>query len=744
MKKSVTLFAFLLFCSITNAQTNHWETAVYENDTWRYVVPTSEPDTNWRKITFNASSWLQGPGGFGFGDGDDNTVISTTTSVYTRITFNITDTSKISHAILNIDYDDGFVAYLNNVEIARNGVNTVGPPPYNTLASINHEAAMYGGGDPDYYQVLQSPLHAIIRPGLNVLSIQTHNVTANSSDLSSRTWLTFGIRDNSVLYGPTPSWFVAPLIFTDSNMPIVVINTNNQPILQTGKIMADMGIIYNGVGNRNYMNGPYTNYNGKIGIEVRGNYSASLPQLPYDFETRDVNGNGINVSLLGMPAENDWCLVAMYNDKSFMRNSLSYYMFQEMGHWAARSQLCEVVLNGEYQGVYALCETIKRDVNRVDIAKLLVTDITWPNVSGGYILKTDYWDNVNSWQLSYSPIDHPGLDVHLVYVYPGPDTLVPQQKTYIQNYVYDYETALYGPNFEDTGVGYRRYISERSFIDYFIVNELSRNVDGFKKSSYYYKEKDPSATAYGKLKAGPVWDFDWAWKDIWDCSIFQATDGSGWAHHINDCSPDINGTGWYVRLLQDSTFDDELQCRWTELRGTILDTASLFQWMDSIANYANEAQARHYQYWGHMGQGTGTPEVTAPRQSYQEEVDSLKSWILRRINWLDDSIPGTLAGCNITGIPSTANAVSYDLSTYPNPFQTQLQLDIYMMQSTDVKVEFFNVMGQSVQTTQVFQHSGNGSQLFTVMPPADLPPGMYLMRISAGGRVWTRQITKTE
>lgn len=544
----------------------------------------------------------------------------------------------------------------------------------------------------------------------------------------------------SITFGNNPATYIP---FTDSNMPIVVINTNNQPIQQTGKITADMGIIYNGVGNRNHMTDPWNNYNGKIGIEIRGNYSASLPQLPYEFETRDINGNAIDSSLLGMPAENDWCLIAMYNDKSFMRNSLSYYMFDQMGHWAPRSKLVEVVLNGEYQGVYALTETIKRDANRVDISKLNITDITYPQVSGGYILKTDYWDNNNSWQLAYSPIDHPGFDIHLVYFYPDPATIVAQQKTYIQTFVNDYETALYGPNFADTSIGYRKYISTRSFIDYFLVNEVSRNVDGFKKSAYYYKEKDPAVNVIGKMKAGPVWDFDWAWKDIWDCSIFQATDGSGWSHHINDCNPDIYGTGWYIRLLQDSTFADELNCRWQEMRGTILDTASLFTWMDSIAAYSNEAQARHYQYWGNMGVATGTPEVEAPRQSYQEEVDSLKSWITRRLLWLDDSMPGNPANCNLTGIPAAPNTNSA-LAAYPNPFSVGIQLNIFMNEPQDIQIDLVNAMGQTVQATQTVQHNGGGAQIFTIQPSNDLPAGMYLLRVTAGDKVWVRQLAKGE
>ncbi len=544
----------------------------------------------------------------------------------------------------------------------------------------------------------------------------------------------------SITFGNNPASYQT---FSSSNMPIVVINTNSQTIVQTGKITADMGIIYNGVGVRNYMTDPFNNYNGKVGIEMRGNYSSSLPQPPYEFETRDINGNNLDTSLIGMPTEHDWCLIAMYNDKSFMRNLVAYNSFTDMGHWGPRNELCEVVLNGEYQGVYELTETIKRDNNRVDVAKLDPNETTWPDVSGGYILKTDYWDAGNSWLLNYSPIDHPTFDVHLVYHYPKSGVIVPQQQTYIQTFVNDYETALYGPNFTDTTNGYRKYISTRSFIDYFIINELSRNVDGFKKSCYFHKEKDNVNGTIGKLKAGPVWDFDWAWKDIWDCSIFQATDGSGWAHHINDCNPDINGTGWYIRLLQDSAFANELNCRWTELRGTLLDTTALFQYMDSIALYSNEAQVRHYAYWGHMGAATGTPEVTPPAQSYQEEVDNLKAWIRRRIIWMDANMPGNSTNCNLTGITANQNSNTF-ISAYPNPFASEIQLSFMLAQPEVVEIELINALGQLVQPVQREQHNGGGTQVFTFHAATDLPTGIYLLRVKCGDKIWTRELAKSE
>ncbi len=740
MKKNFYLIFSLCFSLFSNAQTNHWETAVYETDIWKYVVPSSEPDINWCKTTFNASSWLSGQGGIGFGDSDDNTTISQNTSVYIRITFNISDTSQIYSAILNSDYDDGFVAYLNNTEIARANMPSGAHPTYSTLATANHEAVMYSGGKPDYNTISASALHNIIRNGTNVLAIQIHNITSTSSDLSSRFWLNFAIKNSSTYFGATPPWFYAPINFSSSNLPIVVINTGSLTIVNEPKIMADMGIIDNGNGMLNHLTDPYNNYNGKIGIEIRGHYSASLPQKPYGFETWDATGTDVNVSLLGMSPEHDWALLSTYNDKAFVRNTLSNNLFQEMGHYATNSKYVEVVVNGQYQGIYMLSEVIKRDNNRVNIATLNTTDITWPEISGGYIIKTDYWNSTNSWQTSYSPIDHPGMQIHLAYDYPSEVNIVPSQKTYIQGFVYDLETALYGPNYADPLTGYRKYMSVTSFMDYFFVNELARNVDGYKKSCFYHKEKDDSTGTIGKLKAGPVWDFDWALKDISDCSIFQATDGSGWSHHINDCNTDNYSPGWMIRLLQDSIFANELRCRYENLRHTVLDTTYLFHYMDSVSIYLNEAQKRHYGYWGHMGQATGTPEIQGPRISFAQEMSELKAWLRRRINWMDANMFGNLNGCLVTGIENHFN--KNNLSTvYPNPFNQEINLSIYLEYAQDIKLSLFNSVGQEAIIPIIKQGKPHDNSIKLELPD-NLSSGLYMLRINTGNRSWTKSIVK--
>ena len=147
MKKLILLLGCLPFLTLSQ-NIDHWETVIFDNDIWRYLEGTYEPDTNCRKLNFNDTTWLQGQGGIGYGDGDDSTVISSVTSLYLRRTFNIVDTADIVEAILNVDYDDAFVAYLNNVEIARANIGTIGDhPAFNQGSSSSHEAQMYQGNN---------------------------------------------------------------------------------------------------------------------------------------------------------------------------------------------------------------------------------------------------------------------------------------------------------------------------------------------------------------------------------------------------------------------------------------------------------------------------------------------------------------------------------------------------------------------------------------------------------------------
>ena len=354
-----------------------------------------------------------------------------------------------------------------------------------------------------------------------------------------------------------PFFVFGQVNFTTSNLPIVVINTNGQTILDDPRIVCDMGIIDNGFGTINSINDPFNDYNGKISIEYRGSSSQSFPKKPYALETQDINGNNNNVSLLGMPVENDWILYAPYSDKALMRNFLTFDLGRKMGHYAPRTVYCELVINGDYKGIYILMEKIKRDKDRVDIAKLDSDDLAGDSLTGGYIIKVDKYTGTGGvdWLSDFPNIS--GGSLYIQYHYPEATALQPQQLNYIEEYVDSFEYALNGLNFADTSIGYAKYIDINSFIYFYIINEISKNIDGYRLSTYMHKDKQSKG---GKLTMGPFWDFNLAFGNADYCNGGIT---SGW--EVNGgCGG--NNPFWFERLLDDTIYENKLKCRWEYLR----------------------------------------------------------------------------------------------------------------------------------------------------------------------------------
>ncbi len=706
-------FSFLYISAYSQEGTDHWETVFYADTLFRYSTSNEgEPPSNWRETSFDDSGWKEGRGGIGYGDNDDRTVIEQCNALYYRTTFVILDTSVITGATLDIDYDDAFVAYLNGVEIARSGGLSSPYPAWDEISTLNHEAHMYSGGKPEQFFVPRDKLLQVMNNGINLLAIEVHNSSTTSSDMSSLTWFSVGLSVSGSYYLPTPSWFTEPFYYKGSTLPLIKINTYGQTIPDEPKIDAWMEIIDNGPGAFNSIHDSANVYNGHIGIEVRGASSSHYPQKPYSLETRDSLGNNLNVPLLGMPAENDWLLISHYNEKTFMRNPLSFNMFREMGHYAVRFRLVDVVINDNYEGIYLFCEKVKRDKNRINIKKLTPDDNSGIDVTGGYIFKTDYAHSYDSWLSAYSPIDHPDYETRFVYYYPKYYLITDAQKAYLQEYVDQFQALLHQDDFARY---FRNYIDVKSFIDYFIVSEVSRNIDGYKKSRYYYKDR---ADVDNRLHAGPVWDFDWAWKNIHDCSFLANTYGAGWAYKTNDCRRTYT-PGWYVRMLQDPTFADEVNCRYFDLRRTILSLDHLYAFMDSIYDVVKDPQKNHFKRWQILGVRTGAPEIEPPADTWEEEVQRLKNWIRIRLEWLDQNMVGDHDHCTtLRPYPQEGETA---LRIFPNPADDHFYVEAL---SPVTHIEIYDLSGRKVLS---IDRSGEHSvEVSTV----SLKKGAYLVRVS--------------
>lgn len=332
-------------------------------------------------------------------------------------------------------------------------------------------------------------------------------------------------------------------------------------------------------------------YQGPIGIKLRGNSSLSFNQKKYTIELRDTMGNELDAPLLGMPAHSKWVLLAPYNDVSMVRDPLAFQLWRDMGHWGPRTRMAELTFNGEYRGIYILAEAIKRGSDRINIAKLKKTDTQGRDITGGYILRIDTYNADDATFPSKVPgIGEGCMTSQITWscIYPKKKKLQPQQLQYIEQFVDSMELTIQSDHFTDRRWGYSRFIDVPSFVDYFIHTELSLNADGYKRSAYFYKEKLAADGTEGKLVAGPVWDYNLAYGN---CNFCNADKIDAWCFEGGSTQPT---PALWQRLLQDPEFRKAVKKRYKELRRGILSNDAINSYIDRHAQLIADGIDRHF------------------------------------------------------------------------------------------------------------------------------------------------------
>jgi len=421
--------------------------------------------------------------------------------------------------------------------------------------------------------------------------------------------------------------------FTDSNLPIFIITTDVDPntgqpreIPDDPKVGASLKIIYHPDGSRNYMTDQnateFLNYNGRIKIELRGSSSQSLPKKQYGWTTYDTAGAKQNVSLLGMPKENDWILNGLAYDPSLIRDYLSYNLARNMGQYATRTQFCEVVINGNYRGLYILQEKIKDDSNRVNIEEITEDDTEGVNLTGGYITKAD--KTTGGDPVAWTMPSYAGT-TDFIHELPKPEDVTEAQNNYIHSQFTSLETKA-GAHNHDIAAGYPSVIDVPTFVDFMLLNELSSNVDVYQISTYFHKDRG------GKLRAGPVWDFNLSFgNDVFGdrskTNIWQFSNG------------DNEGAKFWTDLFNDDVYKCYLSKRWNAITaaGQPLNAQSISAFIDATINYISEAAVREDQRWDTV--------------DLQGEITFIKNFVNERIIWMNNNI-GSFTACDDVTVPS--------------------------------------------------------------------------------------------
>lgn len=387
---------------------------------------------------------------------------------------------------------------------------------------------------------------------------------------------------------------------------------------------------------------------------VRGSSSAEFPKKGYNIKFTDPTGKKRKQALFDLPAHEKWALVAPWSfDLTYINNAFVYALSNQMGRWAPGTRLVEVFVNGDggdvdandYAGIYVVTDRIEIAEDRVELKELAKSDVSDDAVTGGYILKIDLKDEDEIGWITRRNIPEQDYNA-VVLVAPKADDIAPAQLNYIQNYVQAMEDALAADR--ATGFAQRTYldyVDRESWVDHHLLNVLVCNPDALVRSAYFTKDRD------GRLKAGPVWDFDRAINSHWDARSQRWDVWSGFG------VDDYWATGWWGLIARDPEFMQDWIDRWQSLRQGVLDEDHLSGLVDGLAGQIGEEAARR--------DATRWPDSVSPWGSYAAQIDQMKRWLHNRTRWIDEQFVAapreTASGGTVTFTPPAGAKLAYTL-----------------------------------------------------------------------------------
>lgn len=421
-----------------------------------------------------------------------------------------------------------------------------------------------------------------------------------------------------------------------SHLPVISIETNGQEIpgMQREKdvITTDVKVYDSQTANNHLTDQPALTM--LANIRYRGNSSLHFDKHSYYFKTVNENGEAEDYSIMGMPEHSDWVLNGPFLDKTLMRNYMAMNLYGKISGYAPRVRYCELWLDGSYQGVYLMMERVSQGEERVNITQ---TDEDDPFCS--YIIRLDRGDtpenelnSFSEYAMKLSP-DTPLNKFAINVEYPGALNLTEEKKAYIEDDLSRIEKAIYSYDYDSKEYGYTALLDVDSFVDYFIFNEFLQNYDAGAYSTYFYKD------IRGKLTAGPVWDFN----NACDNYMETAFDGTGFS---------LQDGYLYFMLMKDEKFVEKIIERYRELREGVLSEEYLMDFIDDTEAYLGDAVDRNYSVWGYSFQAEKLDNwnrllpVHRNPSSYEEAVEDLKKFLVKRGDWMDENIENLRQYCH--------------------------------------------------------------------------------------------------
>lgn len=326
-------------------------------------------------------------------------------------------------------------------------------------------------------------------------------------------------------------------------------------------------------------------------IRGRGNSTWYMhPKKPYQLKFEE------QTAILGMPADRKWIFLADYSDKSMIRNKVTYEMgYMSKLDWTPKGVFSEVFVNYVYNGTYTIAQKVEESNQRVAIGDT------------GYLLEIDQLDRLDPDDVYFRTTNF------LINIKEPELTYESSEYLYVKGLLNEFENVLYGSQFKDPLNGYAKYIDMDSFIDWYLINEITKNQDSKRYSSIFI-----NVIPGGKIKMGPLWDFDLAFGNV-DYSECEFPTGFWVKRHA-----------WYSRLFEDQAFVAKVKERFVYFRQ---NQNFILGKMDDFASQLKWSQEENDAKWNLFGNHVWPNPIVY--DTYDEEVEHLKSWYTARMNWLE-------------------------------------------------------------------------------------------------------------
>ncbi|MFK7784450.1 MAG: CotH kinase family protein [Crocinitomicaceae bacterium] len=370
-------------------------------------------------------------------------------------------------------------------------------------------------------------------------------------------------------------------------------------------------------------------FQGYCGIEFHGNSTLNAPKKSYDIELRDAEGNELTRQLLDFGAEEDFILLAQYFDKSHYRNALAFNLWSRMGHYSPKYRHVKLNVNGEFQGTYLLVEKIKVDKNRLDLD--IGTADDWA-VGDPFLVKFDNENpNYSSW-----PQNFQGENITIKTIYPKNS----YDDGYHLQFEFPYITDKLDEAIDNVSKGlrgkdhyhYRDFIDVASFVDYFLMTELSKNPDGFKRSVYFYRDRvSQDNSTLSKIHMGPVWDFDLAFGNV-NYGNYKSAEGWTYLQKRDSKNVDLFPAFWY-KLLCDPEFVQQCISRLQEIK-EMATKSNLEREAATLFHHIEQSMKLDTERW----RGKTNQKAKPSAKGDWNQISDVLDFYWRRLEWMEENL----------------------------------------------------------------------------------------------------------